>query len=83
MGELKFLLGRLARGQTLTASERRKMREQLLDLAKALPAVAIFAAPGGVLLLAALAKLLPQSFLPAAFQEPPGRDPDGASDRAS
>ncbi len=81
MGELKFLLGRLARGQTLTAAERRSMRAQLLDLAKALPAVAIFAAPGGVLLLAALAKLLPQSFLPAAFQEPPGRVPDGASDR--
>jgi LETM1-like protein len=81
MGELKSLLGRLARGQTLSAQERRRMREQLLDLAKALPAVAIFAAPGGVLLLAALAKLLPQSFLPAAFQEPPGRVPDGASDR--
>jgi LETM1-like protein len=81
MGELKHLLGRLARGQTLTAQERRQMREQLLDLAKALPAVAIFAAPGGMLLLAALTRLLPQSFLPAAFQEPPMRTEDGASDQ--
>jgi LETM1-like protein len=78
MGELSSLLGRLARGQTLDAAERRKMREQLLDLAKALPAVAIFAAPGGVLLLAALAKLLPQSFLPAAFQAPAAL-PEGAA----
>jgi hypothetical protein len=81
MGELKYLLGRLARGQTLTAQERRRMREQLLDLAKVLPAVAIFAAPGGMLLLAALAKVLPQSFLPVAFQgETPARVPDAASD---
>ncbi len=76
MGELSTLLRRLARGQTLSAPERRRMREQLLDLAKAIPAVAIFAAPGGMLLLAALVKLLPQSFLPAAFQEPSERAPD-------
>jgi len=80
MGELSSLLARLARGQSLSAAERRRMREQLLDLAKAIPALAIFAAPGGVLLLAALVKLLPQSFLPSAFQEPP---PRGGADRAA
>ncbi len=73
VGELSVLLSRLVRGQALNASERRQMREQLLDLAKVLPAVAIFAAPGGMLLLAALVKLLPQSFLPTAFQPPPVR----------
>jgi hypothetical protein len=83
MGELSGLLRRLARGQTLSASERRRMRSQLLDLAKALPAVAIFAAPGGVLLLAALVKVLPQSFLPAAFQESEAHVPDTAPKRAS
>ena len=82
MGELSSLLGRLARGQPLNAAERKQMREQLLDLAKVLPAVAIFAAPGGMLLLAALVKLLPQSFLPAAFQPPPPRVPE-ADHRAS
>jgi hypothetical protein len=51
-------------------------------LATALPALAIFAAPGGMLLLAALVKLLPQSFLPAAFQEPESPSPPAPSQRA-
>jgi LETM1-like protein len=82
MGELSSLLRRLARGQPLSAAERRRMRSQLLDLAKALPAVAIFAAPGGMLLLAALVKVLPQSFLPVAFQEPEAPGPTTPRKRA-
>ena len=58
-GELSVLLTRAARGQKLSAQERRKMRTQLIDVAKAVPALAIFAAPGGILLLIALAKVLP------------------------
>ena len=46
------------------------MRLELIDLAKTIPALAIFAAPGGLLLLAALAKVLPFSILPSAFQAP-------------
>jgi len=68
MGELGVFLGKLALGQTLTADERRRMRLELVDLAKAIPALAIFAAPGGLLLLAALAKVLPFNILPSAFQ---------------
>ena len=68
MGELSVFLGKLAIGQTLTPDERRRMRLELIDLAKAIPALAIFAAPGGLLLLAALAKVLPFSILPSAFQ---------------
>ena len=68
MGELSVFLGKLAIGQQLTAEERRRMRQELIDLAKAIPALAIFAAPGGLLLLAALAKVLPFSLLPSAFQ---------------
>lgn len=68
MGELSVFLGKLAIGQTLTQDERRRMRLELIDLAKAIPALAIFAAPGGLLLLAALAKVLPFSLLPSAFQ---------------
>jgi len=70
MGELSVFLGKLAIGQTLTPAERRRMRLELIDLAKAIPALAIFAAPGGLLLLAALAKVLPFSILPSAFQGP-------------
>jgi hypothetical protein len=68
-GELSVLLSRAARGQTLSADERKRMRAQLIDLAKAIPALAIFAAPGGVLLLIFLAKVLPFSLLPSAFRE--------------
>ena len=68
-GELSVLLTRAARGQKLTAEERRKMRAQLIDVAKAIPALAIFAAPGGILLLIALAKVLPFNILPSAFQD--------------
>ena len=43
------------------------MREQLIDLAKTIPALAIFAAPGGLLLLPILFKLLPFNLLPSSF----------------
>ncbi|MHB8878254.1 MAG: hypothetical protein ACYC8T_31550 [Myxococcaceae bacterium] len=74
-GELSVLLSRAARGHTLTPDERRRLRDQLIDIAKAIPALAIFAAPGGILLLIALAKVLPFSILPSAFHEAPGEEP--------
>ncbi len=69
-GELGHLLARAAGGATLTTEEKRKVKEQLIDLAKAVPALAIFAAPGGMLLLPLLAKLLPFSLLPGAWDRP-------------
>ena len=88
-GELSVLLTKAARRQPLTADERARMRAQLIDVAKAIPALAIFAAPGGMLLLIALAKVLPFNLLPSAFQDPapapallPGDDgPPPPSDR--
>jgi DnaJ-domain-containing protein 1 len=74
-GELTVLLARAARGQKLSREERKAMREQLIDVAKTIPALAIFAAPGGVLLLIALAKVLPFNILPSAFQDEPEADP--------
>jgi hypothetical protein len=70
-GELYHLLTKAARRQPLTAEERRRMRAQLIDVAKAIPALAIFAAPGGMLLVVALAKVLPFNLLPSAFYEEP------------
>lgn len=70
-GELPFLLAKAARGQRLSPDEKRRMRTQLLDVAKAIPALAIFSAPGGILILIALAKVLPFNILPSAFQDPP------------
>ncbi|MCP3138917.1 LETM1 domain-containing protein [Pyxidicoccus xibeiensis] len=68
-GDLAVLLTKAARRQKLSSEERKRMRAQLLDVAKAIPALAIFAAPGGILLLAALAKVLPFSLLPSSFQD--------------
>ncbi|HLL52986.1 MAG TPA: TerB family tellurite resistance protein [Myxococcaceae bacterium] len=70
-GELSLLLGKAARGHKLSSEEKAKMRAQLIDIAKAIPALAIFAAPGGLLLLVALAKVLPFNLLPSAFQDEP------------
>ncbi|SEK29835.1 Tellurite resistance protein TerB [Stigmatella aurantiaca] len=67
-GDLAVLLAKAVRGQKLTADERRRMREQLIDVAKVIPALAIFAAPGGLLLLLAVAKVLHINLLPSAFQ---------------
>ena len=75
-GELGTLLGKAAGGQRLTPEEKRKVRAQLVDLAKAVPALAIFAAPGGTILLPVLAKILPFKFLPGAWdKDRPGAVP--------
>jgi hypothetical protein len=66
-GELGTLLAKAAGGSPLTGEEKAKVRAQLIDLAKAVPALAIFAAPGGAILLPVLAKLLPFSVLPSAW----------------
>jgi len=70
-GELYQLLRRAACGSTLSSEERRRVRSQLIDLAKVIPALMVFAAPGGLVLLMVLGKLLPFSLLPSAFQDPP------------
>lgn len=70
-GELAELLAKAASGQALSGTEKEKVREQLIDLAKTIPALAIFAAPGGMLLLPILLKLLPFNLLPSSFVDPP------------
>jgi hypothetical protein len=67
-GELTQLLAKAAAGHTLDDTERAKVKAQLIDLAKAVPAIAIFAAPGGMLLLPLLAKVLPFNVLPSAWE---------------
>jgi hypothetical protein len=74
-GDLAVLLAKAARGVKLTGEERRRMRAQLIDVAKVIPALAIFAAPGGVLLLLGLSKVLPFNLLPSAFQDEPTPTP--------
>lgn len=68
-GDLAVLLAR-ATHKPLTPEENARVRQQLLDLAKAVPSLAIVAAPGGTVLLPVLAKVLPFSILPSSFDEP-------------
>ena len=53
----------------LSAEEKAKVRQQLFDIMKTIPALAIFALPGGGLILPVLIKLLPFNLLPSAFEE--------------
>jgi hypothetical protein len=68
--ELSELLVK-ATTKPLTAREKEKVREQLMDVARSIPALAIFALPGGGLLLPVLIKVLPFNILPSSFQDEP------------
>ena len=52
----------------LTDEEKNKVKVQLLDICKAIPALAVFLLPGGALLLPLLIKLIPD-ILPSAFRD--------------
>ena len=55
----------------LTKDEKQKVQDQLMDIVKTIPALAIFALPGGGILLPILIKVLPFNILPSSFQEEP------------
>ena len=52
----------------LTREESKKVQEQLLDIFKSIPSLAIFLLPGGALLLPLVVKFIPK-LLPSAFDE--------------
>jgi len=52
----------------LTIQEKEKVQEQLLDIARSIPALAIFVLPGGGLILPVIIKVLPFNILPSSFQ---------------
>ena len=67
-GELSVLSAK-STSQPLTEGEKRKVKAQLLDVAKTIPALAIFVLPAGAIVLAVLIKVLPFNILPSAFDE--------------
>ncbi len=69
-GELSVLLTK-ATSQPLTETEKQKVKEQLLDIAKTVPALAIFCLPAGAIVLAVLIKVLPFNILPSSFNKKP------------
>lgn len=52
----------------LDADEKAKVKEQLLDICKAIPSLTVFMLPGGTILLPLLVKLIPD-LLPSAFAD--------------
>lgn len=66
-GELAVLLAKRSTGR-LDAAEEAKVRKQVLDICKTVPSLAIFALPGGAVLLPIVLKLIP-NLLPSAFAD--------------
>ena len=52
----------------LSTTEKQKIKVQLLDICKSIPALAVFLLPGGALLLPLLIKLIPD-ILPSSFRD--------------
>lgn len=66
-GELVVLLGQ-STVRDLSAEEKNKVKEQLLDICKTIPSLTIFLLPGGSVLLPLLVKFIPK-LLPSSFQD--------------
>ena len=68
--ESKTLINLLAQStvRDLDVTEKEKVKEQLLDICKTVPSLAIFVLPGGSLLMPLLIKFIPK-LLPSAFRE--------------
>ena len=67
-GELAQLLVKRAQGP-LSPEEEAKIRQQIIDICKTIPALAVFAAPGGTFILPIIMRLLPFDLMPSAFTE--------------
>lgn len=65
--ELMVLLTKSTQ-RDLTPMEQKKVQEQLLDIFKSIPSLAIFLLPGGAILLPLVIKFIPK-LLPSAFDD--------------
>lgn len=70
-GDLAVLLAKKAARQELTDDESARMWEQLKDVARVVPSLAVFTLPGGAFLLPLLYRVLPFDLRPSSFR--PGR----------
>jgi len=70
-GDLAVLLAKKAAGQDLSDDESARMWDQLKDVARVVPSLAVFTLPGGALLLPLLYRVLPFELRPSSFR--PGR----------
>ncbi|MBI1850832.1 MAG: ribosome small subunit-dependent GTPase A [Planctomycetes bacterium] len=70
--EMTHFLWRYAQGETLSPDEMEAMKQQILDLVRVVPALGIFALPGGMILLPLLAKAFPWGLVPSAWRQKRG-----------
>ena len=70
LSESKELVALISKStlKDLTPEEKKKVQNQLLDIFKSIPSLAIFMLPGGALLLPIFIKLIP-TLLPSAFDD--------------
>ena len=68
-GDLSRLLVKWSTRGGLTPEEKQRVQHQLLDVLKTIPALAIFVAPLGVVMLPLVYAMLPKGMRPSAFQE--------------
>ena len=66
--KLLFSLLKQSTHRPLTREEKKQVQDQLLDICKSIPALAVFLLPGGAILLPILMKCMP-NILPSAFRE--------------
>ncbi|MBN2494799.1 MAG: DUF533 domain-containing protein [Deltaproteobacteria bacterium] len=72
-GDLADLLYRASSGERLSAEEWKKVRRQLIDVARTVPSLAIFTLPGGAVLLPLIYKVLPDGLKPRSFADKDGQ----------
>lgn len=63
------ILWKYAHGKAITETEANAAKAQLYDIMRVIPALAIFAVPGGALLLPLLARALPWDLMPSSFRQ--------------
>ena len=70
LSESKELVYLISKGavKDLSAEEKKKIQDQLVDVFKSVPSLAIFLLPGGAVLLPIFIKLIP-ALLPSSFDE--------------
>ncbi len=70
LSESKELMALISKStiKDLTAEEKKKVQNQLIDIFKSIPSLAIFILPGGAVLLPIFIKLIPQ-LLPSSFDD--------------
>ena len=66
--EMLMVLWKYAQGEPVTEQEKKAAEGQLVDVVRIIPALAIFALPGGLFLLPILAYALPWDLMPSAFR---------------